>query len=142
MYKYRYLIFTLMLLVFTGCSKDDPVSAPTGGGGLGGGIGGGGGTTGVIWTIGQTQGTQGGIMFTASPNTAVTVTQLTITLASENFQESFQVDGQTIFQSGTVYEIIEYMGVAPGQQWSFRFVGNTGTAQGAAYDVTSNYTVR
>lgn len=142
MYKYRYLILTLMLLVLSGCSKDDPVSPPAGGGGLGGGNGGGGGTTSVTWTIGQAQGSQGGIIFTASPSTAVTVTQLTVSLASENFQESFQGDGQTIFQGGTVYEVTEYVGVAPGQQWSFRFVGNIGTAQGAAYDVTSNYTVQ
>jgi len=119
-----------------GCSDDNPTGA--GGGATGGG---GTGTGGVTFTIGQRQGNQGGIMFTAKPSAAATVTQITVSLPAQNFNDVLQGDGTTVFQGGTVYDLDEYNGVASGQQWTFKFEGKLGSAQGQQYTVTSNYTV-
>jgi hypothetical protein len=129
-----YLLLLFLLVFLTGCKKDDPVS--TGSGGLD--ITGGGGVT---FTISQRQGNQGGIMFTAKPSTAVTVTQITVSLPAQNFNDILQGDGTTVFQGSQTYDLEEYTGVASGQQWTFKFEGKLGSAQGQAYSVTSNYTV-
>ena len=80
-------------------------------------------------------------MFTAKPSAAVTVTQVTISLPAQSFQDIVQGDWQTVFQSGQVYDLDQYLGVASGQQWTFKFEGKLGGAQGQQYTVTSNYTV-
>ena len=81
-------------------------------------------------------------MFTAKPSAAATVTQITVSLPAQNFNDVLQGDGQTVFQGGTVYDLDEYTGVTSGQQWTFKFEGKLGSAQGQPYDVTSNYTVQ
>jgi len=44
-------------------------------------------------------------MFTAKPSAAVTVTQVTISLPAQSFQDIVQGDWQTVFQSGQVYDL-------------------------------------
>jgi hypothetical protein len=134
MKKFLILSFAALLITIAGCNND----SPTGTGGFG--DGGNDGTGGVTFTIGQRNGTQG-IIFTAKPSTAVTVTSVTVRLPAQNFQDDLQADGQTVFQPDQFYDIDEYTGVASGQQWTFRFQGRIGNAQGTQYDVTSNYTV-
>lgn len=129
-----FLLLFSLAITFSSCKKDDSSNPASVGVGTGG-------TGGVTFTIGQRQGNQGGIMFTAKPSTAVTVTQITISLPAQNFNDVLQGDGTTIFQGGTVYDLDEYSGVATGQQWTFKFEGKLGSAQGTAYNVTSNYTV-
>ena len=138
MKKFLSLFLILGFLALIGCSDD--ATAPTNGGGLGGGGNGGGG--GVTFTIGQRTGDQGGIMFTAKPSTAVTVTQFTVNLPAQQFSDPYQGDGTTVFQAGQVYDIAEYTGVTAGQQWTFNFKGKIGSSTGTDYDVTSNYTVQ
>jgi hypothetical protein len=132
------------MLVLAGCAKDNPVApADTNTGGGLGGIGGGGTGGGTVtWTISQKPGDNGGIMFTATPGTSVTVTQVNISVPAHNFEDNLQGDGQTVYEGGQSYEVNEYTGVAPGQQWVFRFQGKIGNDQGKDYDVTSNYTVK
>jgi hypothetical protein len=139
MKQLKSIILVLFILTIAGCSKDNPVAA-SGTGGTIGGIGGGG-TGSLNWTIGQKPGNQGGIIFTASPSTAVTVSLVRISLPSQNYQEDLQGDGQTVFQGGQFYELEEFIGISSGQQWTFRFVGKIGNAQGQDYDLTANYTV-
>jgi len=134
MKKILLTLFSLLFILINGCSDDSGSGTdPFGGGG-------GGGTGGVTWTIGQRQGQQG-IIFTGKPSTAVTVTQVTVSLPAQNFNEVVQGDGTTVFQPGQFYDISEYTGVATGQQWTLKFEGKLGSAQGQQYTVTSNYTV-
>lgn len=121
----------ILALIFASCKKSDS-------GGPTGPILGGGGAT---FTIGQQQGNQGGIMFTVKPSTNVTSTQVFVSLPAQSFQDTLQGDGQTVYQGGQTYDLVEYGGVASGQQWTFKFEGKLGSAQGQAYSVTSNYTV-
>jgi hypothetical protein len=139
MKQLKSMLVVLFIITIAGCSKDNPVVAP-GTEGTIGGIGGGG-TGSITWTISQKPGNQGGIIITASPSTAVTVNFVRISLPSQNYQEDLQGDGQTVFQGGQFYELEEFIGIVSGQQWTFRFVGKTGNAQGQDYDVTANYTV-
>lgn len=101
----------------------------------------GGGTTGVNFTIGQRAGTQGGIIFTAKPSTNITISKVTVSLPAQGYEDILQGDGQTVFVGGETYDLDEYSGVASGQQWTFKFEGKLGSAQGQPYNVTSNYTV-
>ncbi len=135
----------LLLLAYNGCGKSAPSPTGPSGGGLGGILNGnngnGGNNSSVKFTIGVTQGSQGGILFTAMPSTNVTVNEFTINLPSQNLSDTYPGDGTTVYQGGTVYSLEEYTGVASGQQWSFNFKGNVGSSQGQAYDVTVNYTI-
>lgn len=130
-----YFIPVLALIIF-GCNNESGSGGvdPFGGGGAGGGTGN------VTFTIGQRQGDQGGIMFTVKPSTAITVTQVIVSLPAQGFQDIIQDDGQTVYQAQT-YDLAEYTGVASGQQWTFNFKGKIGNAQGQDYDVNSNYTI-
>ena len=80
-------------------------------------------------------------MFTAKPSAAVTVTRITVSLPAQNFNDVLQGDGTTVYQGGQTYDLEEYTGVASGQQWTFKFEGKLCSAQGQAYNVTSNYTI-
>ncbi len=128
--------FITILAIFAGCSEDSG-SNPTDPFGGGGGTN----TGGVVFTIGQRNGDQGGIMFTCKPSVAVTVTELTVSLPAQNYTDPYQGDGTTVFQAGVVVDVGEYTGVASGQQWSFNFKGKIGNAQGKDYNVTSTYTI-
>ena len=128
------LLFIISLFALASCSDD---ATGTGGGLLGGGGGGG-----VTFTIGQRAGDQGGIMFTAKPSAAVTVTQFTVNLPAQQLSDQYQGDGTTVFQAGQVYDIAEYNGVTAGQNWTFNFKGKLGSTTGADYDATSNYTAQ
>lgn len=133
--KWSLVVLTGFLIVLaSGCSDN---SSGTGGDPFGPGGGGGGAVT---WTIGSRQGQQGRI-FTGQPSVAVTVTQVTVSLPAQPFQDVIQGDGTTVYQAGTVYDIGEYTGVATGQAWTLAFQGRIGNAQGQQYTVTSNYTV-
>ena len=127
----------IFLLYYTGCSNDNGggTTDPFGTGGTSGQ------TSSVAWTMGHRQGDQGGIVFTAKPSVAVTVTQVTCSLPEQNYQDPLQGDGTTVFQPGQFYDLEEYTGVASGQKWTFQFQGKIGNTQGQNYNVTSNYTV-
>lgn len=129
------IILLLVSLTFISCKKKDD-SSPTNP------ILGGGGTGSVTFTIGQKPGTQGGIIFTARPSTNVTIDQVTVSLPAQGYQDVLQGDGQTVYQGNQTYDLDEYIGVAAGQQWTFKFEGKLGSPQGQAYSVTSNYTVQ
>ena len=138
MKKLLIVFLPLLFIFFNGCSNNGTGtgSDPFGGGGIGGG-----GTGSVTWTISQRQGDNGGIMFTAKPSVAVTVTSVAISLPAQNFNDPVQGDGQTVYQPGQFYDISEYTGVASGQQWTFAFQGKVGSSTGTAYTANSNYTV-
>lgn len=127
--------FLAVLLAGAGCSDSDSGSTgtPFGPGGGGGGA--------VAFTIGSRPGNQGGLIFTARPSAAVTVTQITVALPAQSYQDILQGDGTTVFQAGQTYDLDEYTGVATGQAWVFTFQGRIGNAQGQTYSVTSNFTV-
>jgi hypothetical protein len=131
----RLLTFSVMLLIVlaAGCSNDSSGSGdPFGGGGGGGGA--------VTWTITTRDGAQGKI-FAGQPSVAATITSVTLSLPAQGYQDVVTDNGQTIYQPGTAYDIGEYTGVATGQAWTLRFQGKIGNANGAAYDVTTNYTI-
>ena len=139
----RKLIFFIPLLfLITNCNKDGGSGGNPLGFGTGGGTGGGG-TGSVVWTIGQRAGDQGGVMLTANPSVAVTVTQVIVSVPANNFTDDpIQGDGQTVFQPGQFYDVKEYTGVTTGLKFSIQFQGNIGSAAGTAYDVTSTYTAQ
>ena len=136
------LLFIIPLLfLISSCSNNSSGSNPTGT--MGSGIIGGGGTGSVVWTMGQRAGDQGGVMLTANPSVAVTVTQVIVSVPANNFTDDpVQGDGQTVFQAGQFYDVKEYTGVTTGLQFSIEFKGNLGSATGTAYDVTSTYTAQ
>ncbi len=130
-----------VFMFFNSCSDNSGGGTSTDpfGGGIGGG--GTGGTGNVVFTIGHTQGQNGGILFTAKPSVDVTVTEFTMNLPEQNLSDKYQGDGTTVFKAGTVYSLEEYTGVATGQKWTFNFKGKIGSSTGTAYDVNSNYTI-
>ncbi len=131
-----FLLSLVTLMFNSGCSdKSSSGTDP-----FGGGVGTTGGTGTVTFTIGHTQGNQG-IVFTAKPSVDATVSEFTINLPAQNFTETYQGDGTTVFKAGSVYSIQEYTGVASGQQWTFNFKGKLGSSTGQDYNVNSNYTV-
>lgn len=132
------LFLILSALIAFSCSDD--ATGPTTGG-----IGGGGGNTGgVTFTIGQTQGSQqGSTMFTLKPSVDVTITTITAKLPAQQFEDVLtNPNPDVVVSSQNTYELEEYTGVQPGQQWQFVFVGNLGSSTGTAYTVTTNYTVQ
>ena len=133
--KKLFIAFLPLLFIFlSSCSND---SGGTGSDPFGGG---GGGTGGVTFQVGTTQGQQG-INFTFNPSTNVTVTQITVSLPAQNFQDVVQGDGTTVFGPQNGFSVGEYTGVATGQQWTFKITGKIGSATGTAYDVTTNFTI-
>ena len=131
------LIFltSIMLIFSIGCSDDssDSDSNPLGIGGLGG-------QGSVSFTIGSTNGQQGGIIFTATPSVDVKITQVTVSLPAQQYTDVLQGDGTTVFSANQSAQLDEYVGAEKGQQWSFKFEG-TLAADGKVFDVTSNYTI-
>ena len=127
----------ILLLILNGCSDNAGTNSSTSGfGGLTGG-----GTANVTFTIGHTQGNQGGTLFTAKPSANVTVTEFSINLPAQNLSDKYQGDGTTVFQGGTVYALEEYNGVATGQKWTFNFKGKLESSTGQDYEVNSDYTI-
>ena len=138
------LFLFLSILIAFSCSDD--ATGPTTGGI--GGIGGGGTTGGVTFTMGTTQGQQGGTVFTFRPSTSVTVTTLTLKLPAQSFQDVLtNPDPNTVFDSQTTYSTEgengagEYTGVQSGQKWQFVFVGKIGSTTGTDYNVTVDWTI-
>ncbi|MBK8944756.1 MAG: hypothetical protein IPM32_05715 [Ignavibacteriae bacterium] len=141
MKKLILLLLPILFLSITSCDDSAGVTNPTGGGI--GGIGGGGGTgTGsVTFTIGTSQGEQGGIYFTAAPSVAVKITKVTVSLPAQQFSDVLQGDGTTVYNANEAVLLQEYVGVENGQQWTFQFEGSL-AGNNQTFNVTSNYTVR
>jgi hypothetical protein len=132
-----------ILFVFTmSCSDDSAngVTNPIGGGGIGGPGGGGTNTGSVSFTIGTTQGNQGGTLFFATPNVAVKITQVTLSLPAQQFNEVIQDDGTTVYEANVAVGLQEFTGVESGQQWTMKFEG-TIASNNQAFSVTQNYTI-
>lgn len=133
------IIFISFLLI-TGCSKKD--GTPTDPFGTGNGDGNGKGDGSVNITI-TSRNEQGNTIFSATPNAAITLSKLTVSVPAEQYNESFQFDGTTVVNANDTEDLIEYpagSGVASGQQWTFQFEG-TLAATNKTYNVTSNYTI-
>lgn len=124
------LIISFALIV-SSCKKDD--SSNPSGPAIGGG-------TTVTFTVSAVQGQQG-IVFNFKPSTAVTVTQVTVKLPAQNFQDVVQGDGTTVFDTQSGFSVGEYTGVQSGQQWSFNIQGKIGSATGQAYNKDVNFTI-
>jgi len=131
-------IISFALLLIIGCSDDSGSGSPTDPFGGGGGNGGTGGN--VSFTISTTQGTQGGIIFNATPSANVKITKVTVSLPAQTFTDEITGDGTTVYNANTAVELAEYTGVASGQQWTFKFEGTT-SDNNQTFDVTSNYTI-
>ena len=135
MKKFLVAIIVGFALFYSGCNNDSGSGGvdPFGGGG-------GGGTGNVTFTVTTQQGQQG-VDFVFTPSTNVTVTQVTVSLPAQGFQENVQGDGTTVFGPGNAFSVGEYTGVASGQQWTFQVTGKIGSATGTAYNVTANLTI-
>lgn len=133
--KLIYLL-SLLLAFSIGCSDDSSDSNPIGLGGLGGT----GGQGSVSFTIGSTNGQQGGIIFSATPSINVKITQVTVSLPAQQYTDVLEGDGTTVYNANQAVQLDEYVGAEKGQQWTFKFEG-TLAADGKAFDVTSNYTI-
>ncbi|NLT49418.1 MAG: hypothetical protein GXX85_00700 [Ignavibacteria bacterium] len=137
MKKILFLLLVSFVTMFIGCSDD---SNPAGSTGMGG-TGGTGGTGNVTFVMGQrVEGN--GVMFTVKPSVAITVTQYTCSLPAQNFTETYQGDGVTVYPANQVQDFAGFTGVQAGQQWTFNIQGKIGNAQGAAYNVNVNYTAQ
>ncbi|MBK7104692.1 MAG: hypothetical protein IPH62_05360 [Ignavibacteriae bacterium] len=128
----------ILFLAITSCDDSAGITNPTGGGI--GGIGGGG-TGSVTFTIGTSQGEQGGIYFTAAPSVSVKITKVTVSLPAQQFTDVLQGDGATVYNANEAVLLQEYVGVENGQQWTFQFEG-TLASNNQTFSVNSNFTVR
>lgn len=133
-----FLSFFLLMFLFSACSNDEAgATSPLGDGGTGGGDGN------LTITVSSRQDQEGGTIFTATPNIAITLSKLTVSVPSEQYTESFEFDGSFVAEANITQELLQYpagSGVASGQQWTFQFEGNY-AATSQAYTVTSNYTI-
>lgn len=129
----------ILFLAITSCDDSAGITNPTGGGI--GGIGGGGGTGSVTFTIGTSQGEQGGIYFTAAPSVSVKITKVTVSLPAQQFTDVLQGDGATVYNANEAVLLQEYVGVENGQQWTFQFEGIL-ASNNQTFSVNSNFTVR
>lgn len=128
------ILSVLSIHILSSCSEDSGSgTSPFGGGG---GTGGGG----VTFTVSTVQGQQG-ISFNFKPSTNVTVTQVTVRLPAQNFQDVVQGNGTTVFDTQTGFTVGEYTGVQSGQQWTFNIQGKIGNAQGQAYNKDVNFSI-
>lgn len=129
-----------LLLIFTACSKDEGnATSPFGNGtnGTGGGDGN------LAITISSKQNQEGATIFTATPNVAISLSKLTVSVPAEQYTESFQFDETFVAEANVTQNLVEYpagSGVASGQEWTFKFEGKF-AATSEAYTVTSNYTI-
>ncbi len=131
-------LFTLFLVFALAACSDNPTSS-----GSTGGIGGTGGGTNnatVQFAIMSQAGQNGGIEFLAKPNIDVTMTSVNIKVPSENYDETFQDDGTTVYPKDQWQLMNEFSGVTSGMQFSFTFIGKT-SPEKKDFNVTSNYTV-
>jgi hypothetical protein len=126
----------ICFFLFSSCKSNS--SSPTDSGGLGGPGGGGGG--GVTFGITQAAGNTG-IIFYATPSTAVVITNVNVSVPAASFTKDYTDATGTIYPANQAVEINEFTGVASGQKWIFVFTGHLGTATGTAFTATSNYTV-
>ena len=126
MKKLLIVFLPLLFIFFNGCSNNGTGTGtdPFGGGGIGGG-----GTGNVtIQVQGQADG-QGKYIFSINPSVAITVANVTPSVAAAGYQETIDVNAQ--FQAGTFQGLLQYTDtdVQQGQQWKFVFTGKrqTGT---------------
>ena len=140
MKKLTLYLLPVLFLIITSCDDNSGVTNPNGGG-IGGIGGGGGGTGSVTFTIGTSQGDQGGIYFTAAPSAAVKITKVTVSLPAQQFTDVLQGDGTTVYNANEAVLLEEYVGVENGQQWTFQFEGSLAN-NNQTFNVKSNYTVR
>lgn len=129
------LFVPLLILLYTSCSDDSNDS---------GGLnplapGGSSNTSSVSFTISTVQGNQG-VIFVATPNVAVKLTKVTVSLPAQSYTDVLTDDGTYVYNANEGIQIEEYVGVASGQQWTFQFEGST-ASNNQAFNVTSNYTV-
>jgi hypothetical protein len=135
--KVLFSIFVVIIFfLFNSCKSD---SNPTSGGGFGGPGGGGGG--GVTFTITQGPGNQGGIIFYASPSTAVTVNNVNYSVVNSTTKGDIPGNTTTVYPANQPVSIGEFNATA-GLKYVFIFTGTLGSATGTAYTATSNYTVQ
>ena len=132
------LFFSLLFIFMIGCNNDNSGDAGTGIGGIGGGGGGGTGNV-TIQVQGQADG-QGKYIFSINPSVAITVANVTPSVAAAGYQETIDVNAQ--FQAGTFQGLLQYTDtdVQQGQQWKFVFTGTT-TNGNQAFNATTNYTI-
>jgi hypothetical protein len=131
-------VFTIFCLFFFNSCKSDSAGGSDGFGFGPGGGGGGGVTFGITQANGNT-----GIIFYATPSAAVTITKVNVSVPNSNppFNEDYTDPGTTVYPANVAVTINEFTGVQSGQKWVFTFTGKLGSATGAAFTVTSNYTV-
>lgn len=125
-----------LFFIFNNGCKDNATGSgdPFGGGG-------GGGTGGVTFTMSTEQGQQG-VNFRFKPSTSVTVTQVTVSLPAQQFQDVVtNPNPNEVFGTANGFVVGEYTGVQTGQQWTFNVQGKIGSATGTAYNVNTNFTI-
>ena len=134
MKRIAFPLIALLFVLVSGCKKDDAGSGtdPFGGGGGGGG--------GVTFQVTVVRDQQNQPFFQFTPSTPVTVTQVTATLQGAQ-PNVLNGDGTTVYSAQNPFVIGPVTGLAAGQQWSFVIQGKIGNAQGAAYNVTTNFVV-
>jgi hypothetical protein len=129
-------IIVIFALSYFGCNNDSGSGGtdPFSGGGIGGGTG-----NVTIQVQGQADG-QGNYIFYINPNVAITVANVTPSVAAAGYQETIDVNAQ--FTAGTFQGLLQYTAtdVQQGQQWKFVFTGTT-TNGNQAFNATTNYTI-
>lgn len=131
MKKISLALFSVLFILINGCSDDSGSGTdPFGGTGTGG----------VTFTVSTVQGQQG-VNFNFKPSTSVTLTQITVKLPAQNFQDVVQGDGTTVYDTQAGFSVGEYNGVQKDQIWSFNIQGKIGSAQGQTYNKDMNFTI-
>lgn len=128
-----FLLAISFMFVSASCKKSDgsnPVNIGVGGSGN------------VTFAVAIVQDNQQQLFFDFKPSTSVVLTKMTGNCPAANVNNDvIQGDGTTVYSSNNPIYVGPLTVVQSGQQWSFRFEGKIGNAQGQAYDVTTNYTV-
>ena len=128
-------IIVLSLVLFFGfiissCKKDsstNPIGPQVGGT--------------ITFTMSTEQGQQG-VNFRFKPSTSVTVTQVTVSLPAQQFQDVVtNPNPNEVFDTANGFVVGEYTGVQTGQQWTFNVQGKIGSSTGTAYNVNTNFTI-
>ena len=155
--KYK-LIFSLAFLFFAffGCGGDgNGDSNPVGIGGLGDGGGNGGGGGGNTGNVSiqvnaiQDPNDQSTVIFQFTPSESITVSSVNVSISGSQYSETIQADGTTVYSPQDGFVITspiaqsgQYPGIQSGQTWTFTIAGKVGSANGADYTATANYTVQ
>ena len=134
-------MLSLLILLTISCSDESggTVVDPFGTGGVGGT----GGNETVTITINSRQEQDGSTVFSGTPNVAIKVSKLTVSVPAAQYTEQFQFDGTTVVTANVSTDFLQYpanSGVASGQAWTFQIEGVT-AAENKAFNVTSNYTI-